>query len=154
MTIFWSYLMCNSFFAADDVNDPYYINCHNKAQNNKQLHNFCVIWWQKSQKNLLVDIFARKIDVKNERKECQLFWRKKSSQYLQRICNGRKKCFTYSLPLLIQLPYHHFPTNYYLLIPISHYLENGRKNKKKNFTKTWPFFPDVTVFDERRRQRS
>ena len=40
--------MCNSsffsfFFAADDVNDPYYINCHNKAQNNKQLHNF--VWF-------------------------------------------------------------------------------------------------------------
>ena len=82
------------------------------------------------------------------------FGEKKSSQYLQRVCNGReKKCFTYSELLLIQLPYHHFPTNYYLLIPISHYLENGRKNKK-NFTKTWPFFPDVTVFDERRRQRS
>ena len=31
------------FFAADDVNDPYYINCHNKAQNNKQLHNF--VWF-------------------------------------------------------------------------------------------------------------
>ena len=50
------------------------------------------------------------------------------------ICNvfvmAEKKCFTYSLSLLIQLPYHHFPTNYYLLIPISHYLENGRKNKK------------------------
>ena len=43
---------------------------------------------------------------------------------------AEKKCFTYSLLLLIQLPYHHFPTNYYLLIPISHYLENGRKNKK------------------------
>ena len=57
------------------------------------------------------------------------FGEKKSSQYLQRVCNGRKKkCFTYSLPLLIQLPYHHFPTNYYLLIPIT--LKMVGKTKK------------------------
>ena len=80
--------------------------------------------------------FGGHICKKDRRKE----WKKGVSTFLEKknqanICNvfvmAEKKCFTYSLPLLIQLPYHHFPTNYYLLIPISHYLENGRKNKKK-----------------------
>ena len=49
------------------------------------------------------------------------------------ICNVFvmvEKIFTYILLLLIQLPYHHFPTNYYLLIPIT--LKTVGKNKKKN----------------------
>lgn len=47
------------------------------------------------------------------------------------ICNVFvmvEKIFTYILLLLIQLPYHHFPTNYYLLIPIT--LKTVGKNKK------------------------